>query len=339
MDAPSQNTLIADYAIFNDAVRWADPVECSDLLFAGVWYLYETLQARYPKSPLIRRALELGDRWDAVRQAAGDEPSRAPNSELSAIFSETNLLGTLGYSLWHLRRCLDSAGMRFELKELAQIGTGQNPAGDLLRLRGQGFLFLAGAELAKLGFEVEFVPRRKGVRTHDLIVSRDGVPVGCEVTSRSPAAGDFDSVEFFWATINELVKKKKAQVAGSALKYGALIIDCSTVWDALTLAEIPCGLNLVYYIPPELGGPRSGSAPLVRYDDSAFSQGLRELEAAIQGTNVQTLILWKHHCEIFEEGYRRHMAYRVLGTIEGATFWSHFPKPLAFPGPGVRVVE
>ncbi|MFL5330230.1 MAG: hypothetical protein ACJ8C4_15120 [Gemmataceae bacterium] len=263
--------------------------------------------------------------------------ARLSNQEMSELFSEINLLGTLGHSLWHLRQHLPSRALRFELKELSQLGSGINPAGDALRLRGQGFLLLAAAQLAKQGFEIEFVERAKGRVIADLLVHRDGVTFCCEATSRQPNLENGHPVEFFWSVISSVAEDKKRQVAFDGHRYGVLIIDCTPIWDAFSLGQIPVGGDLVYMVPPELGGPRSGAVSLVRFDDSEFSRGLRGLERILRGSNVQSIILWKHHCEIFEDGYRRHIFYRVIGSIEGAPFWSYFDRPMVFPGPNVHV--
>lgn len=76
---------------------------------------------------------------------------------------------------------------------------------------------------------------------------------------------------------------------------------------------------------------------LIRDADPAHSEGLRNLAETIRGTSIHTLILWKHKLEIQQEGYRREMMYRVVGTMTGAKFWSYFPKAFVFPGPDVNV--
>lgn len=227
--------------------------------------------------------------------------------------------------------------VRYELKELSQVGCGENEEGDLNRIRGQGFLFLAAANLAKQGFAIEFIPREKGKSTPDLLARRDGNSFTCEVTNRYPKAGQFDSIDFFWSAVIETVTNKKPQLASAAFPPGVLIIDCTPVWEAFGLGHFTEGGVMVYSIPPEQGGPRTGSVPLIRYDDSEHSNGLRDLEATIRGTAIHTLILWKHKLVIEQDTYRREMAYRVIGTMMAATFWSYFPKAFVFPGPNVDV--
>jgi len=326
-----------DYSVLNDDARWADPYDCAELFIAGAWFLHETLLARHPKCPLLKRILRVGDRFEVVSKSAGNDPSRVTYDEMAFLFSEMDTIGTLGHSLWHLRHYLDSPGLKYELKELSKIGCGENEEGDLLRIRGQGFLFLAAANLSKQGFELEFIPRLKNESTPDFYARRDGNTFTCEVTNRHPQSGAFDSIEFFWSTVSETVDRKKSQLAKTAFPHGVLIIDCTPVWEAFGLGHFIEGGVLVYSIPPEQGGPRSGSVPLIRYDESAHSEGLRNLAEVIRGTAIHTLILWKHNLEIQKEGYRREMMYRVVGTITGATFWSYFPKAFVFPGPHVDV--
>jgi hypothetical protein len=143
--------------------------------------------------------------------------------------------------------------------------------------------------------------------------------------------------QFFWSTLNETVDRKKSQLAKADFPHGVLIIDCTPVWEAFGLGQFAVGGELVYYIPPEQGGPRSGSVPLIRHDESEHSEGLRNLAEVIRGTAIHTLILWKHNLEIQKEGFRREMMYRVVGTITGATFWSYFERAFVFPGPHVDV--
>jgi hypothetical protein len=259
-------------------------------------------------------------------------------ADASTFFAELNTVGTLGRSLWQLKELLDAPGLRYELKELSQLGTGENPAGDRLRLRGQGFLLLAAGHLVSEGFALEFISRRQGEQTPDFFAIRDGNRFTCEVTNCYPETGDCASVDFFWSTIHRVVQKKRAQLQGSEFTNGVLIIDCSPVWEAFGLSHVPIGGQAVFFIPENLGGPRSVSAPLVRYDESPHSVGLRGLEDGIRGTNIQTVILWNHKLELSDIGYRRRMEYRILGTAHGCVFWSYFPKACVFPGPQLNVV-
>lgn len=326
-----------DYGVLNDDARWADPYDCVEPLNAGVWFLHEVMLARFPKCPLLRRTTRLGDQYGLMRAKAAKDLAQITPERVGTFFSELNLLGTLGHSLWHLNQHLDAPGVRYELKELSQIGCGENEKGDLLRIRGQGFLFLAASDLSRQGFEIEFIPRQKDVSTPDFSARRDGNTFTCEVTNRYPQSGPFDSIEFFWSTLNETVSKKKAQLAKAPFPHGVLIIDCTPVWDAFGLGHFTQGGVLAYFIPPEQGGPRSVSVPLIRYDDPEHSEGLRNLAEIIRATAIHTLILWKHNLEIQKEGFRREVMYRVVGTIMGATFWSYFPRAFVFPGPNVEV--
>ena len=260
---------------------------------------------------------------------------QADNNQMVAFFSELDALGTLGYSLWHLKAYLDAPGLKYELKTLAQQSGGHNE--DTLIFRSQGFLLLAAAHLAKQGFHLEFIPRRKNVQTPDFFALRDGNKFACEVTTLQPKSGDFASLEFFWTKINGKVDLKKSQLKQPEYGSGVLIIDCTSVWEALGLGQVPIGAQLAYSIPTEHGGFRSGSTPLVRLDDSVHTQGLRDLQEIVRGTGIHTLVLWKYRLEILEERYKRHLAYCVIGTMDGIPFWSYFDKALVFPGPNVSV--
>lgn len=109
------------------------------------------------------------------------------------------------------------------------------------------------------------------------------------------------------------------------------------MWDAFGLANVPIGGQFVGFIPENLGGPRQISAPLVHYDGSPHSAGIQALEAAIRGTNIESVILWINQFIVDEVGYRRRMACRILGTVHGCVFWSFFPKTCVFPGPQVKL--
>ena len=326
-----------NYAILDDDARWADNSECADLLVAGIWYLHDTFKARYADCPLIRRIRKAGDEFERLRLASGSDATNLNPTEASSCFTELNTLGTLGHSLWQLKGHLGAPGLTYELKELSQLGTGGNPAGDKLRLRGQGFLLLAAGHLMSQGFNLEFIPRRDGEQTPDFFAIRDGNRFACEVTNRHPESGNCESVEFFWSTIHGVVNKKGAQLQGTEFTNGVLIIDCTPVWEGFGLSHVPIGGDVVLFIPEHLGGPKSVSAPLVRYDESPHSFGLRGLEDAIRGTNIQTVILWNHKLELSNVGFRRRMEYRVLGTVHGCLFWNYFSKTCVFPGPQLNV--
>lgn len=327
-----------NFTVLDDDARWADNTECVDLLFAGIWFLHETLKSRHPRCPLLCRITQLGNDFELLRLASGSDASKVSPDDAKASFAEFNTLGTLGRSLWQLKEHLDARGLRYELKELSKLGRGENPAGDSLRLRGQGFLLLAAGHLASQGFNLEFINRREGQKIPDFFALRDGVSFTCEVTNRHPETGDYTDVDFFWSTIHDVVQNKRTQLQGPEFTNGVLIIDCTPVWEAFGLAHVPIGGQMAYLVPENLGGPRSGSAPLVRYDESPHSIGLQGLEDVMRGTNIQSVILWNHKVAFSEIGYRRRMEYRILGTVHGCAFWSYFPKACVFPGPELDVV-
>lgn len=332
--APPQINL----SLMDDDARWADDTECLELLIAGVWQLHGTLKARHPKCVLLRRIDRLAGEFERIQRVSGGDAAKVSVAEVAGFMSELNTLGTLGYSIWHLRGYLDAPGLRYELKELSQLGCGENPAGDTLRIRGQGFLLLAAAHLAKEGFGLEFIPRRNGEQTPDFFATRDCTRYTCEVTNRYPMSGDFGSVEFFWESIQGVVQTKRNQLRGSEYIRGVLIVDCTPVWDAFGLARVPVGGVVAVFLDELHGGPRTVSAPMVRYDDTPHSVGLRGLEEVIQGSNIETLVLWNHQLELTDTGYHRRMEYRILGTLHGAAFWTYFPKTCVFPGPQCNVV-
>lgn len=123
------------------------------------------------------------------------------------------------------------------------------------------------------------------------------------------------------------------RIAKTLAEAGVLAIDCTPIWDGLDISDIRTDV-CVYDIPRHLGGPRSGSVPCIRYDEATFSTGLRQLEDAIRGSPIRTLILWKHEAGIQVNHFKREVCYRVL---DGAVFWSYFGKVLAFPGPDAFV--
>lgn len=323
------------YDVLNDTARWADPDDCIDLLLAGIWFLYETMQPRYPGCALVNRITRFGNDFEQVKRATDYDPTKLTHEQEVSLFCESELLGTLGYSLWHLRNYLDSAGLGFELKELSEV-TCDGSDDDLRRLRGQGFLLNAAATFCQHGFTVDFIERGVG-RTPDFFVKRNGMSFACEATTLQPRSGEFDSDEFFWSKIIETVGKKAPKFQSPEFQKGVLIIDCTPIYDAFRYSQLVIGGQLAYFVPPELGGPRSGNVPLVRYDKCKAAEKLNNLEHALRGTNIHTLIIWYRKILISDTGYRRPSGYAVIGTIVGAAFWSYFEKPVVIPGPDIMV--
>lgn len=305
---------------------------------SDVLFLHKFLKSKYPLSPLFQRVVQLGDRFEHLRLSSGCNAANVTIADAQNFFTELITIATLGRSLCHLERYLDSPGLHYELKELSKIGNGENPAGDKLRLRGQGFLLLAASNLVSHGFDLEFISRRKEMQTPDFYAFRDGNKFTCEVTNRYPETGDMNCVNFFWSNIHSVVEKKRVQLQGSEFTNGVLIIDCSAVWEAFGLQHLPLGGEGVFFIPENLGGPRSVSAPIVRYDATTHSIGFKKLEEAIRGTNIQSLILWNHKIDLTETNYRQRQEYRILGTVHGCVFWSYFPKVCVFPGPELNII-
>lgn len=326
-----------DFAVLNDDVRWADPYDSIDLLAAGIWYLHDLLVSRHPDCPLFKRVRLFGDQFERSKEIGREDDLQLTHEQIKSMIGEMNLLGTLGHSLWHLSSFSQTPGFAFELKELAQIGCGENAEGDTLRLRGQGFLFLAAAHIAKHGFDIEFIQRRGNDPTPDFFAFRDGNRFSCEATSRHPVCGELTSNEFFWSVIIDTVTKKARQFRKEEFQNGVVLIDCTPVWDAFDLGNLSIGGEIIYEIPDRVGPSRTGSAPLIRYDTSIAGERLRNLEEAIRDSGIHTLVLWKNRVEFFDDKFRREMKYGILGSLKGIPFWSFFEKAIAFPGPNVNV--
>jgi hypothetical protein len=218
MDLSLQN----DCDVLENDLLCADPYDCMYPLAAGLRFLNNTIHARHPKCPLLKRIARFNYEFEQLKQAAIADPKELTDERSVKTLSEMNLLGTLGHSLWQLRKYVDGSGLSFELKEIAQIGCGEDEEGDSLRLRGQGFLLLSAANLSKQGFDLEFIPREKDKRTPDLFARRDSNTFTCEVTSRHPKAGDLNSIDAFWSAVYDVVQKKKRQLAGATFPHGVL---------------------------------------------------------------------------------------------------------------------
>lgn len=95
-----------DLALLNDDARWADPYDCAEPLFAGVLFLHDCMLARFPKCPLLKRIVRLGDQFNAMYATASRDRSLIRNEHITPFVSELDLLGTLGHSLWHLKEHL-----------------------------------------------------------------------------------------------------------------------------------------------------------------------------------------------------------------------------------------
>jgi hypothetical protein len=324
------------YEILDDDAKWADPNDCVDLWFAGIWFLYESLLARYPGCPLLSRIAELGNRLDRLRDDTRGDPAQIPGSIGTWFTEETHILGTLGYSLWHLRAHLTAAPLDYEIGQLSKV-TCDGSEVDSLRLRSHGFLLLAAAIVAKQGFTLEFIARRKGVATPDFYATRGGNRFTCEVTTLDPRQGNFESVDFFWTKIIEAIEEKARQLKSPEFHDGVLIIDCTRIWSAFGHCQFAIGGQLVYFVPLEQGGPRNGSVPLVRYDKCEVGDKLKNLEFALTDRSIHTLVLFYGKFETTKTEYRRPSGYAVVGTIVGAKFWSYFPQTLVIPGPNVTV--
>jgi hypothetical protein len=325
-----------DFAVLDDDERWADPIECAPLLKLGLQFLREVMRARFPRRPFLTRIddfsaswAEMGNRYKRDR-ALGDTP------EFRQAFEEIHLLGTIGHSIWRLRGCLETAGLLYELGELSRV-TADNTGNDQLRLRSHGFCLLSAAFISHQGFQVEFIERRDGQATPDFFALRDTCRFPCEATTRLPEQGDFDNAELFWTEVIAAVERKARQFRAPEFENGVLILDCTPVWDAFRIDQLNLAGIVMCYVPPEMGGPRQQSAPLIRIDRSPAVEKLRTLADALTGTNIRTLILWKKKLVCGDVEFRRFLECRIIATMAAASFWSYFDRAIVLPGPGVNV--
>lgn len=102
------------FDLLDDDVRWTDPHDCCELLYVGIWFLYETLVVRHPGCSLVKRILAHGDTFEALYAKSGGQSTNVAIADMANHFTERNLPGTLGHSLWHLREYLDSP-VRYEI--------------------------------------------------------------------------------------------------------------------------------------------------------------------------------------------------------------------------------
>lgn len=326
----------------NDEAKWRSSTECVDVLCAGVNYLYERLGSLPGReAPLHARIRQLGNLRLALRARHGSVPSTTVGTDpdVERFIRLLDDLGTLGFSLWHLKEFEDSAAFRRQFSELARVGEEGNSEGDALRLRGQGFMFYAAGFLAREGFAIEFIDEAadRGQRRPDFYARRDGETYPCETTSKHPRVIRSASVEEFWARIVEVVEAKKTQIALPCFPNGVLIVECSRVFDLLSAGDVPLGGTL-YHLPGQEGaGPPGGSAPMIRYDDSKFSKGLLAFGTAIENSGIRTLMLWNRTLTFQGETLTRRLEHRVIGTMAGRRFWAYFPNAVVFPGPNVEV--
>jgi len=326
------------YDVMDDYSRWRDPNACVEVLHAGVNYLHEILVAKHARCPLLKKVLALGDlKLKMERESKGD-PASANPADVKVFFEQLNLLGTLGYSLWHLRNYSDSKGFRYELKELSGIGAEGNSAGTDLRIRGQGFVLFSAACVARDGFGIEFIARKEGGgKTPDYFALRDTHRFACEATTKSPTVLKSSSVTEFWTQVNAAVLEKREKFRDKAYENGVILIDCTPVFGLIDFSEIPVGGTIVHMPAKEGELPGPGEAPLLRYDDSEFSRGLQELQRLIADTGVRNVILWNRAFSVGDETIKRELRYMVLGALKGRRFWAYFPRAVVFPGPEVQV--
>lgn len=320
-------------ALENEAL-WRDANDCVCPLTAGLRYLYDdVLESSHAGCPLSFRVEEhciAGMR--GITNAGFDPMAIEPTTQVDLV-RERHTLGTLGYSLWHLRDSGGAAALRFEIAQLAQVGV-EADASDS-RLRGQGFLFFASGWLARRGFKIEFIAR-DGARTPDFFARRDGIRFACEATSREPSATRESGAYAFWQHILDVVSEKREQFRRPEFANGVLFIDCAALLDLLGPEDRPT-FDTLYWLSPDESAPSGGQRALIRADDSAYGRGLSACGELMEEVGLYNLVLWERRFDIDGEHMRRTHGCRVIGMFEGRPFWQYFERAWVFPGPNVRV--
>ncbi len=230
------------FEIMNDVANWRHPQLCWSVLFAGVNYLYEELERRRPNSRLADRIRMVGGiNLRRIESADDGSPEWRPEDpEQVRLVRDVDALGTIGFSLWHLRPYTNSVGFRYEFKQLSNVGYRKDDDADDPNLRGQGFMFLVAGYLAREGFEIEFVadPSTSGGRP-DFLAKRDGLAYPCEATSRYPQIVKQRTVAEFWSKLVEVVEAKRRQLRSTEFENGVLLVDCSPIFDLVSISDLP----------------------------------------------------------------------------------------------------
>lgn len=329
----------AKYAVLDDLAKWRDPVLCLELLFAGVGYLYDKLEKpqgrEYPLRERIRRLASFAQRMQAASPNAG-LPDGIELYEYRRNVWDLDEFGTIGYGLWHLRPYEDSPAFRDRFKVLAASEPNGGDRNANPQLRGVGFEFVCAGVLAREGFSIEFIPSAANEPRPDFFARRDGHTFPCEATSKYPTVPAAKTPEDFWDRLVAVAEVKMAQLAKDKYPDGVLHVDCTPIFGTMTEGAIPIG-GTAHYLPADGKGP-GGSVPVIRYDASPFSIGLRRFGAAIEKSSITTLVLWNRLLKVTPEATRRSIQHCVLGTMRGNRFWSYFPKAVVFPGSSVEIV-
>jgi hypothetical protein len=298
----------------------------------GARYLYDEVERIEPGCPLGQAVTRLGNNVKYLWQNFNAKGLIPPPDKLEKVMTAMDLQGNLGYSLWRLRSHRHSPGYEFELNQLAQAGDGTESSKRLLR--SHGFTFQMAARMTEKSFGVAFC--QPGTEEGpDFILSRDGDTFPCEATTKDPAKIVSAYVDEFWRHILNAVKNKKTKFSSSRYQHGVLLIDCSPIAHLMVGAQL--GIDTI--VSMEADGSYGRSDRLVRYDGSPFSNGVKEVEELLRGTNVTTVVLryWKFAAR--EGAGERRDQIQVLGSIRGRCFWKHFESPLIFPGEGIQVLN
>ncbi len=318
--------------------KWQHPYESQELLAAGTHFLYELVRERFPNAPFLERITRLGDRKIFVDQEYVAKGMRVPDERANWLITEMHKIGTIGFSLWHLRPSFATPGFDDEIQDLARVTKDDSDEENERLLRGVSFLMYSASILARNGFEIEFIKRGDQKRP-DFFARRDGNTFACEATTRRPKKLRASTVKEFWFHANKAVEKKLPQLRHPEFKSCVLLLDCSPVFDLMFSEGLVAAGTLHVMNPPGQSGPPPRSVPLLRYDDTEFAAGLKKLTEIVAGSNVHTIMYWKFTTEVLGEIHRRHLKHRVLGTIgPGYNFWGYFDNAIVFPGPDVKVV-
>lgn len=298
----------------------------------GVRYLYDEVQRVEPGCPLAQVVTRLGTNVKYLWQNFNEKGLPPPPDKLEKVMTAMDIQGNLGYSLWRLRFHRHSPGYEFELKQLAQASDGTETSKRLLR--SHGFTFQMAARMVEKSFGLE-ICAPGAEEGPDFILARDGDTFPCEATTKDPAKIVSPTVDEFWRHILNAVKRKKTKFAASGYRHGVLLIDCSPI--AHLMAGTQLGVDQL--VSMDADGSYGRSDPLVRYDGSPFSNGVKEVQELLRGTNVTAVVLRYRKFSAREGAGERRDQIQVLGSIRGRRFWKHFDAPLIFPGDGVTVTR
>jgi len=319
------------YGTLDDVVRWRAKEWDWGQNIIAVRYLWDELERLRPASLLGRQLVALGDEVRAAGR--GGEAEVRPDSVMHRVAA----FAPLGFALWGLRAQRDSEGYRQEVVQLA--------AGDDGAVLGHGFTLDSAGTLARLGFDIEFIPQTPGGEQQpDFLARRHGDTFTCEATTKNPTALRYENIGEFWRHLHRAVETKRTKYGrGGEWRKGVLLVDATPIihlWGGLS--SLPVVGEIVHMTPDHASGRpesvlRSGRAAMLSYE-GPHGEGLRELEWLIRDYDIGSVMIWHRHLHRLPEGgVHRQSGFKVIGTMRGGSFWTHFEPALVFPGPGFRV--